>query len=123
MQGKKGSVNLHSSPTRQEWECVYVLCKARRLRDAAATLSHSQASSSATTTRGHSAPAFLASRMEDAGVPLPEVEVEGGWGGGGRRRSRRAMDEAMLVRQSVVGHVVEGLRGELVRELVVMMDV
>jgi hypothetical protein len=47
------------------------------------------------------------------------VGVEG-WLGGGRRRrrSRRGVDEGLLLREAVVRHVVEGLRGELVRELV-----
>jgi hypothetical protein len=60
----------------------------------------------------------VAVRVEEGG-PLPEVEVEGWLGGGRRRRSRRGVDEGLLlVREAVVRHVVEGMRGELVRELV-----
>jgi hypothetical protein len=61
------------------------------------------------------APAYVASRVEEGGG-LPEVEVDGRLGG--RRRSRRGVDEGLLVREAVVRHVVEGMRGELVRELV-----
>jgi hypothetical protein len=59
----------------------------------------------------------VAVRVEHGGA-LPQVEVEG-WLGGGkrRRRSRRGVDEGLLVREAVVRHVVEGMRGELVREL------
>jgi hypothetical protein len=65
------------------------------------------------------APAYVAGRVED-GRALPEVEVgvEGWLGSGTRRRSGRGVDEGLLVREAVVRHVVEGLRGELVRELV-----
>jgi hypothetical protein len=58
----------------------------------------------------------VAVRVEHGGA-LPEV-VEGWLGGGRRRRSRRGVDEGLVVREAVVRHVVEGLRGELVRELV-----
>jgi hypothetical protein len=61
------------------------------------------------------APAYVAVRVEHGGA-LPEVEVEGRLGGGKRRR--RGVDEGLLVREAVVRHVVEGMRGELVRELV-----
>jgi hypothetical protein len=61
------------------------------------------------------APAYVASRVEEGGA-LPEVV---GWlGGGRRRRSRRGVVEGLPLREAVVRHVVEGLRGELVRELV-----
>ena len=63
----------------------------------------------------------MAGRVE-GGQALPEVEVEG-WLGGGRRRSRRGVDVGLLLREVVVRHVVEGLRGELVRELGGMMGV
>jgi hypothetical protein len=36
---------------------------------------------------------------------------------GGRRRSRRGVDEGLLLGEQVVRHAVEGMRGELVREL------
>jgi hypothetical protein len=65
-------------------------------------------------------PAYVASRVEEVGAAPPEVEVEGPLGGD-RRSSRRGMDEVMLVREAVVRHVVDGLRGELVRELVGVM--
>jgi hypothetical protein len=58
----------------------------------------------------------MAGRVEEGGA-LPKVEVEG-WLGSGRRRRRRGVDEGLLVRDAVVRQVVEGLRGELVRELV-----
>jgi hypothetical protein len=52
-------------------------------------------------------------------VALPEVEVEGlqpqGWLRSGRQRRGRAEEE--MLREAVVRHMVEGLRGELVREL------
>jgi hypothetical protein len=60
------------------------------------------------------APAYVASRVE-GGNALPEVQVEGRLGGG----SRRGVDEGLLLlREAVVRHVVEGMRPELVRELV-----
>jgi hypothetical protein len=59
----------------------------------------------------------VAVRVEEGGA-LPEVGVEGRLGGGRRRkRSRRGVDEGLLVREVVVRHMVEGMRGELVREL------
>jgi hypothetical protein len=100
----------------QEWECWYLLCKARRIRDASVVQGHMQAS--ATITPASSvAPAYMAGRVEEGGA-LPEVAVEGWLGSGRRRRSTRGVDEGLLVREAVVRHVVEGLRGELVRELV-----
>jgi hypothetical protein len=64
----------------------------------------------------------MASRVE-AGAALPEVEVEGvgraGWLRSGR--SRRSDVTEALMREAVVRHVVEGMRGELVRDL--MMEV
>jgi hypothetical protein len=56
----------------------------------------------------------VAVRVEEEGA-LPEVGVEGRLGGGKRRRG---VDEGLLVREAVVRHVVEGMRGELLRELV-----
>jgi hypothetical protein len=100
--------------TQEEWECRYLLTKARRLRDASATLRHRQASKA--TMINSQAPAYVASRM--GGAALPEVELEGRLGSGRRRRSRRGVDEGLLVGEHVVRHVVEGLRGELVRELI-----
>jgi hypothetical protein len=104
--------------TSQEWESHYLLSKARRLRDATATLQLvSQASNATTTTRNTQAPAYVATRVE-GGAALPEVAVEGRLGGGKRRKSTRGVDEGLLVREVVVRHVVEGLRPELARELV-----
>jgi hypothetical protein len=107
-----------SSPPLQEWECLYLLTKARRLRDAAIALRHSQASSS-TGMGSTDPPEYVASRVEDD-EELPEVEVRAlqaeGW------LKRGAVEEGKLVREAVVRHVVEGLRGELMVELVGMMD-
>jgi hypothetical protein len=67
------------------------------------------------------APAYVASRVEQ-GEALPEVEVgvvqaDGEGEGDG-------VEEGLVRREeAVVRHVVEGLRGELLRELVGMMDV
>jgi hypothetical protein len=105
----------------QEWKCQYLLCKARRLRDAAATLQAKQAATATTLAASTQTPAYLASRVEE-GAPLPEVEVEGWLGGGGKRRSRRGVDEGSLVGEQVVRFVVEGMRGELFRELVGLVD-
>jgi hypothetical protein len=58
----------------------------------------------------------VASRVEEDAA-LPEVEVDL-WLHGGRRRSRRGVDEGLLLREAVLRHLVEGLKGELVRELV-----
>jgi hypothetical protein len=60
----------------------------------------------------------VASRVEQ-GKPLPEVEVEGVQEGGGQGSG---VDEAVVVREAVVGHVVGGLRGELFKELKGMLD-
>jgi hypothetical protein len=65
-------------------------------------------------------PAYVASRV-GGGRALPEVEVattQREWG----RRMGAAGDE-QLVREAVLRHVVEGLRAELVRELVGVMGV
>jgi hypothetical protein len=80
------------------------------------TLRLGQASDTAASTE---APAYVASRVGEEGAVLPEVRVEG-WLGSGRRRSRRGVDEGLLVREVVVRHAVEGMRGELVRELMEM---
>jgi hypothetical protein len=82
-------------------------------------LSHRQADSSMSKTVSSQPPAYVASRV-DGGAALPEVELKGRLGGS-RRRSRRGVDEGLLVREAVVRHVVEGMRGELVRDL--MMEV
>jgi hypothetical protein len=61
-------------------------------------------------------PAYVASRVTEEWWALPEVEVRGvparGWW-----REGRADDRLRVVREAVVEHFVEGLRGELVREL------
>jgi hypothetical protein len=104
----------------QEWECLYLLTKARRLRDAAATLHGKQAASSTSNTASSQAPAYVASRVEEEEA-LPEVEVRSAEAEGGRKRS--GVDEAVVVvREAVVGHVVGRLRGELFRELKGMLD-
>jgi hypothetical protein len=71
-------------------------------------------------------PAYVAQRVgEGKGAALLEVEVRGvqvptGLRSGAKRRGRV---EEGVVREAVVGHVVEGLRGELVRELMeVVLD-
>jgi hypothetical protein len=45
----RGSLDLTPLRPELKWEWIYLLAKARRLRDATATLSHSQAVSSSTT--------------------------------------------------------------------------
>jgi hypothetical protein len=85
-------------------------------------LSPIQADCSLSKTVSSQPPAYVASRV-DGGAPLPEVEVEGvgpgGWLRSGRKR-RSDVTEA-LMREAVVQHVVEGMRGELARDL--MMEV
>jgi hypothetical protein len=135
----------------QEWECRYLLTKARRLQDAAATLSLSQSSNAiaSTTMTRSQPPAYVAFRVEwgkvDVGVrPAPlslfgwlKWLLFGGWEHQvvkhvveGWRQVRELMEgrvvsesdeggvEEGMLKQAVVRHVVEGLRGELVRELV-----
>jgi hypothetical protein len=104
----------------QEWERCYLLTKARRLRDAADALAHSQAAT-ATAVNSSQVAAYVASRVE-AGAALPEVGVEGVQAEGGGQEGAAAA-EGLVVREAVVRHVVEGLRGELVRELVGMVGV
>jgi hypothetical protein len=129
MCGAVGDGHLDLEPTsplfRQGWECLYLLAKACHLRVATSTLSI-DGTTCAASTSSREAPAYVASRVEE-GAPLPEVEVEG-WLGGGRRRRRRrrrrrGVDEGPLVGEAVVAQVVQGLRGELFRELVGVMGV
>jgi hypothetical protein len=75
-------------------------------------LSQRQADSSMSKTGSSQPPAYVASRV-DGGAALPEVEVKGRLESG----SRRGVDEGLVVREAVVRHVVEGMRGELVRDL------
>jgi hypothetical protein len=108
---------VRPSPTRQEWARRYLLCKARRLRDATATLSLQQASTTSPTAATSSqAPAYLAARVEEGGSALPEVQVRKQelW-----RAQRRGTLEigALDMEAQVVRHLVEGIRGELAREL------
>jgi hypothetical protein len=98
----------------QDWECLYFLTKARRLRDASDKLAP-MVTTTTIATASSQAPAYVASRVEEVRA-LPEVEVEG-WLGGGRRRSTRGVDEGLLLKEAVVRHVVEGLRSELARDL------
>jgi hypothetical protein len=104
----------------QAWESWYLLSKARRLRETAATLNQKQP---ATTTASGSSqvPAYMTQRVVGQGAALPEVEVGGVEVGEGQKRGG-VEDEPNLLRQAVVRHVVEGLRGELVRELVEMRE-
>jgi ankyrin repeat protein len=100
----------------QEWECRYLLSKARRLRDAATTLRHRQASGTMAVASSQ-APAYVASRVE-AGELLPEVGVRSRGVQEEGAQKRGGVDvEGLSVREVVVRHAVEGLRGELVREL------
>jgi hypothetical protein len=111
---------MHDSDTpslMQEWELWYLLCKARRLRDTALVQMQMQAPATIITASSV-APAYVARRLEEGGE-LPEVEEVGGggWQAGGGDEGDALEAEAAL-RTAVVRHVVEGLRGELVRELV-----
>jgi hypothetical protein len=107
---------VSSAASCQAWECLYLLTKARRLRDAAATLHAKQSASSSTiNTASSQAPAYVASRVAEGGL-LPEVEVRGVQVQGVRKRGG-TVEKLLLVREAVVRHVVEGLRGELVRDL------
>jgi hypothetical protein len=107
-----------SSSHLQEWECRYLLSKARRLRDASTTLRLSQTSN---VTGISQAPAYVASRVEE-GAALPEVEVEGVQAEGGQKRAGTEDNDALLVEDQVVKHVMEGLRVELFREWMGMLD-
>jgi hypothetical protein len=99
----------------KEWECLYLISKARRLRDATATLHLIQTSSSSVTTANTHAPAFLAERV-GRGAALPKVEVEGVQAEGGGEW------EGANEKEMVVRHVVEGMRGDFARELLGMLD-
>jgi hypothetical protein len=67
------------------------------------------------------APEYVASRVEH-GETLPAVEVGGVHADG--EGEGESVEEGLVRREeAVVRHVVKGLRGELVRELVGMMDV
>jgi hypothetical protein len=60
----------------------------------------------------------------EGGQALPEVEVEGRLESGRRRRrSRRGVDESMLVQMNGGKACVGGYEERAVRELVGMMDV
>jgi hypothetical protein len=50
---------------------------------------------------------------------LPEVEVQGERGG---RKRGGLVGKALAIEEAVVRHVVEGTRGELVKELMEMVD-
>jgi hypothetical protein len=58
----------------------------------------------------------VASRVTEEWWALPEVEVRGVPARGDGKEDR-ADDRLLVVREAVVGHFLEGLRGELVREL------
>jgi hypothetical protein len=91
----------------QEEECVYLLYKARQLRDDVLTLSHNPEADGVVPLP----PAYLAQRAAHQ-APLPEVEVvtEGEGGGGGAR---------MESRTPPVGPCVEYVVGEMKRALFV----
>jgi hypothetical protein len=74
------------------------------------------------TTVNTQVPPYVASRADERGVPLPEVGVGGLQAEGGRKRGA-VEEEGLKVGEAVVRHLVEGLKGQLVRELVAMMDV
>jgi hypothetical protein len=90
----------------QAHESSYLLVKARRLHDATLELSHAPAAQAAVP------PAYLAQRV-GAGGAAPEVGVRGL-----SPATRRAGSRELRVEEAVVRHWVEGMRGELVRELV-----
>jgi hypothetical protein len=105
----------------QASEATYLIIKARRLNDEALRLSHAAAQAPVVS---QGPPLYLANRVEDEGgvAALPGVEVRDGLLArmkSGRRKSPKRMEEGFL-RKEVVGHVVGGLRGELLRELMEM---
>jgi hypothetical protein len=53
--------------------------------------------------------------------PLPEVGVRGVQAEGGQKRAG-LVGEALAAEEAVVRHVVEGLRGEVFRECLGLMD-
>jgi hypothetical protein len=63
--------------------------------------------------------AYVAERVQVR--PLPEVGVRGVQAEGGQKRAG-LVGEALASEEAVVRHVVEGLRGELFREWVEVMD-
>jgi hypothetical protein len=95
----------------QEWECFYSVHRARRLRNAASFM-HAKPAAACTTIISQ-VPAYLASRVGAAGTAVPEVEVRGRNKKGGNVR----------LREEVLRHVVEGMRGELFREWVDIVEV
>jgi hypothetical protein len=104
-------------PTKQAHESAYLLVKARRLRDATLRLSHAAAGQASVPMSGarQEPPAYLAQRLgEGEGAALPEVEVRG-------LEVSTCSAEEGVVREAVVRYVVEGLRGELARELMEMV--
>jgi hypothetical protein len=67
------------------------------------------------------APAYVASRVEE-GAALPEVEVRGVQAEGGQESGGTEDNEVLLMEDQIVKHVVEGLRAELFREWMGMLD-
>jgi hypothetical protein len=100
-------------PNKQAHESAYLLVKARRIRDATLRLSHAAAGQAAmpSSAARQVPPAYLAQRVEEGeGAALPGVEVRG-------LEVSTCSAEEGVVREAVVGHVMEGLSVELVREL------
>jgi hypothetical protein len=63
----------------------------------------------------------MSGRLDVTVLPVPvvevlDVEVEG-------RQEGSAPGEGLVVREAVVRHMLDGLRGELFRELIEMMEV
>jgi hypothetical protein len=67
-------------------------------------------------------PAYMAGRVEE-GAALPKVDMRSVQAGEGTWKPGTAEEERLVVRELVAGHMMEGLRGELVREVVEMMGV
>jgi ankyrin repeat protein len=76
-------------PSRQAWECRYLLTKARGLRDAASTTASTQA------------PAYVASRVTEEWWALPVVEVRG-VPARGDGKGDSADDRLLVVREAVM---------------------
>jgi hypothetical protein len=105
------------TPRHQAHQSAYLLAKARRLRDATLMLSQAAAAQAAVMPSPPAVqepPVYLAQRVGTGGT-APEVGVRGL-----SPASRSAGPRQLLVEEAVVRHWVEGMRGELVRELMEM---
>jgi hypothetical protein len=104
-------------PNKQAHESAYLLVKARRIRDATLRLSHAAAGQVAmpSSVARQVPPAYLAQRVgEGEGAALPEVEMRG-------VQVPTCSAVEGVVREAAVGHVMEGLSAELVRELMAVV--